>query len=59
MAEEIKILKAERDGEYGLRVEFSDGTEDAFSAEELTALRPHRPDIQEPESSCFELSICY
>jgi hypothetical protein len=46
MAENIKILKAERDGDYGLLVEFSDGTEDAYSIEELTMLRPHRPETR-------------
>lgn len=42
MTEQIKILTAERDGDDGLIVTFSDGTSAAYVAEELLELRPDR-----------------
>jgi hypothetical protein len=42
MAELIRILAAECDGEDGLLVTFSDGTIAGYVAEELLELRPHR-----------------
>jgi hypothetical protein len=42
MAEPIQILTAERDGEDGLLVTFSDGTIAGYVAEELLELRPFR-----------------
>jgi hypothetical protein len=46
MAENIRVLKAEPDGDYGIIVTFSDGTEDVFTIEELLA--PHRLEIRQP-----------
>jgi hypothetical protein len=40
--EPIQILTAERDGEDGLLVTFSDGTTTGYVAEELLELRPFR-----------------
>jgi hypothetical protein len=45
MAEPIQILTAERDGEDGLLVTFSDGTTTGYVAEELLELRPFREPI--------------
>ena len=42
MAEPIQILTAERDGEDGLLVTFSDGTTAGYVTEELLELRPFR-----------------
>jgi hypothetical protein len=42
MAYPIQILSTELDGTDGLIVTFSDGTSDAYVAEELLELRPHR-----------------
>jgi hypothetical protein len=42
MAEEIRILTTEPDGDDGLIVAFSDGTTGAYVVEELLALRPVR-----------------
>jgi hypothetical protein len=42
MAEEIRMLTTEPDGEDGLIVTFSDGTTGAYVVEELLALRPVR-----------------
>ena len=42
MAEPIQIRTAERDGEDGLIVTFSDGTITGYVAEELLELRPFR-----------------
>jgi hypothetical protein len=42
MFEPIQILTAERDGEDGLLVAFSDGTSAGYVAEELLELRPCR-----------------
>jgi len=50
MAERIYILNAERDGEEGLIVTFSDGTTAAFIVEELLDLRPYREPVQEQDS---------
>jgi hypothetical protein len=43
MAESIKILILERDGEDGLIVTFSDGTTAGYVTEELLELRPLTP----------------
>jgi hypothetical protein len=48
MAEPIQILTAERDGEDGLLVTFSDGTIAGYVAEELLELRPLREPTGEP-----------
>jgi hypothetical protein len=48
MAEPIQILTAERDGEDGLLVTFSDGTSAGYVAEELLELRPFREPTGEP-----------
>jgi hypothetical protein len=42
MAEEIHIVKVEKDGEDGLIVTFSDGTTGGYVVEELLSLRPIR-----------------
>ena len=42
MAEEIRILTTEPDGDDGLIVTFSDGTTAGYVVEELLALRPVR-----------------
>ena len=42
MAEPIQILTAERDGEDGLLLTFSDGTVAGYVVEELLELRPFR-----------------
>jgi hypothetical protein len=42
MTERLCILTAERDGDDGLIVTFSDGTTGAYVAEELLELRPFR-----------------
>jgi hypothetical protein len=42
MAEPIRIQTAERDGEDGLLMTFSDGTMAGYVAEELLGLRPFR-----------------
>ena len=42
MEHTIQILTAERDGDDGLIVTFSDGTTGAYVVEELLELRPHR-----------------
>jgi len=42
MAEKIRILTTEHDGDDGLIVTFSDGTTGAYVVEELLELRPFR-----------------
>ena len=42
MVSKVGILHAERDGEDGLIVVFSDGTVGAYVVEELLELRPNR-----------------
>jgi hypothetical protein len=42
MVEITRIVTAELQGEYGLIVTFTDGTEDAYTVEELLELRPCR-----------------
>jgi hypothetical protein len=49
MAEPIRVLTAELDGEDGLIVTFSDGTTDGYVAEELLELRPFREPVN-PDS---------
>jgi hypothetical protein len=51
MAEEIHILKVEKDGEDGLIVTFSDGTVAGYVVEELLLLRPLRERIEKPVDS--------
>ena len=48
MAELIKIVSVEQDGEDGLIVTFSDGTVGAYVVEELLHLRPMREDARGP-----------
>jgi hypothetical protein len=42
MEDIVRLLAAELDGDDGLVVTFSDGTTDAYVAEELLELRPYR-----------------
>jgi hypothetical protein len=42
MANQIRILTVEREGDDGLIVTFSDGTTGGYVVEELLDLRPHR-----------------
>ena len=49
MAEPIQILTAERDGEDGLLVTFSDGTTAGYVTEELLELRPFREPMEHRE----------
>ena len=51
MAENIQILKVEKDSEDGLIVTFSDGTIAGYVAEELLLLRPVRERVEEPVDS--------
>jgi hypothetical protein len=48
MVEDIKIVSVKLEGEYGLIVTFSDGTDDAFTVEELLELRPYRDRARKP-----------
>ena len=47
----LKILSAEKDGDDGVLVKFSDGTITGYVVEELLPLRPIREEIKEPGSS--------
>jgi hypothetical protein len=49
MAEPIRILTVERDGDDGLLVTFSDGTIAGYVTEELLELRPHREPVTLPK----------
>jgi hypothetical protein len=49
MLELIQILTAERDGEDGLIVRFSDGTIAGYVAEELLELRPFREPTEDDD----------
>jgi hypothetical protein len=46
--EQLKILSAERDGEDGILVKFSDGTITGYVVEELLSLRPLWEKVEEP-----------
>ena len=46
MHDSLHILTAERDGDDGLIVKFSDGTTGAYVVEELLELRPFRERIE-------------
>ncbi len=46
MAEAIRILTTEFDGDDGLIVTFSDGTSGAYVVEELLELRPFRERVR-------------
>ena len=48
MSEAIIILNVEKDGEDGVIVTFSDGTQAGFVVEELLLLRPIREAVEEP-----------
>jgi hypothetical protein len=48
--EQLKILSAERDGEDGILVEFSDGTITGYVVEKLLSLRPLREKVKEPKA---------
>ena len=48
MAEDTRIVSAKLEGEYGLIVTFTDGTEDAYTVEELLELRPCRDLVRKP-----------
>ena len=43
-----KILSAEKDGDDGILVKFSDGTITGYVVEELLPLRPVREEMEEP-----------
>jgi hypothetical protein len=47
MAEQIRILSAEKDDVDGLIVTFSDGTAAGYVVEELLDLRPVRESVEE------------
>ena len=51
MVESTRIFSAELQGEYGLIVTFTDGTEDAYTVEELLELRPCRDLVRKPMES--------
>ena len=51
MVENTRIVTAELQGEYGLIVTFTDGTEDAYTVEELLELRPCRDLVRKPMES--------
>jgi len=46
MAEKIRIVTTEFDGDDGLIVTFSDGTTGAYVVEELLELRPYRERVK-------------
>jgi hypothetical protein len=46
----VRILSAEKDGDDGILVRFSDGTVTGYVAEELLRLRPAREKDQEPKA---------
>jgi hypothetical protein len=48
MTENTRIVSAKLEGEYGLIVTFTDGTEDAYTVEELLELRPCRDLVRKP-----------
>jgi hypothetical protein len=48
MTENTRFVSAKLEGEYGLVVRFTDGTEDAYTVEELLELRPCRDLVREP-----------
>jgi hypothetical protein len=50
MSKEIHILNAEKDGEDGLVVTFSDGTMCGYVVEELLLMRPIREKVKEPKA---------
>jgi DUF971 family protein len=56
MVENTRIVSAELQGEYGLIVTFTDGTEDAYTVEELLELRPCRDLVRKPMESDSALS---
>jgi hypothetical protein len=51
MVENTRIVSAKLEGEYGLIVTFTDGTEDAYTVEELLELRPCRDLVRKPMES--------
>ena len=51
MVEDTRIVSAKLEGEYGLIVTFTDGTEDAYTVEELLELRPYRDLVRKPMDS--------
>jgi hypothetical protein len=51
MAKEIRILNVEKDGEDGVIVTFSDGTQAGYVVDELLLLRPIREAVKEPVDS--------
>jgi hypothetical protein len=46
MANDINIIRVEKDGSDGIIVTFSDGTFGAYVVLELLELRPHRETVQ-------------
>ena len=48
--ENLKILSAEKDGDDGILVRFSDGTITGYVVEELLRLRPIREEVEEPKA---------
>jgi hypothetical protein len=59
MAEPIRILTVEREGQDGLLVTFSDGTIAGYVTEELLELRPHREPVRlpKPDTSFQRLTL--
>jgi hypothetical protein len=51
MAEELRLVKVEKDGEDGLLVTFSDGSLAGYVVEELLAMRPIRELVGVPGAS--------
>jgi hypothetical protein len=57
MAEQIRILNVERDGEDGLILIFSDGTTAGYITEELLELRPFREPVESILSDAAAISL--
>jgi hypothetical protein len=56
MAEQIRILNVERDGEDGLILTFSDGTTAGYITEEFLELRPFREPVEPIRSDAAAIS---
>ena len=57
MAEQIRILNVERDGEDGLILIFSDGTTAGYITEELLELRPFREPVESALSDAAAIVV--
>ncbi len=49
MIEEVTLVDIDQVGDYGLLVNFSDGTTARYSVEELLELRPYRESSADPK----------